>query len=83
MSGTARLSSRLIYHAKLWVDSDARLNLSGYTGIPLLGSPTFGHVFGIVGLAGKTAMEAKACPNGADTVASKECHAPCIFLTAR
>jgi uncharacterized protein (DUF2147 family) len=26
------------YHAKLWVDSDGRLNLRGYVGIPLLGS---------------------------------------------
>jgi uncharacterized protein (DUF2147 family) len=27
-----------IYHAKLWVDDDGRLNLRGYIGIPLLGS---------------------------------------------
>jgi uncharacterized protein (DUF2147 family) len=27
-----------IYHAKLWVDRDGRLNLRGYIGIPLLGS---------------------------------------------
>jgi uncharacterized protein (DUF2147 family) len=27
-----------IYHAKLWVDDDGRLNLRGYVGIPLLGS---------------------------------------------
>jgi uncharacterized protein (DUF2147 family) len=27
-----------IYHTKLWVDSDGRLNLRGYIGIPLLGS---------------------------------------------
>ena len=26
------------YHAKLWVDSEGRLNLRGYVGIPLLGS---------------------------------------------
>jgi uncharacterized protein (DUF2147 family) len=26
------------YHAKLWVDSDGRLHLRGYIGIPLLGS---------------------------------------------
>jgi uncharacterized protein (DUF2147 family) len=26
------------YHAELWVDSEARLNLRGYVGIPLLGS---------------------------------------------